>query len=51
MRYYHGWLHYDLLHSPGDDTDVMSCYMGMNTYLKQKVILHFKLYRIIIDYV
>jgi hypothetical protein len=51
MRYYDDCLpRYDPLHSPGEETDVIACFMGKNTYLKEKEISHFKNY-IIIDYV
>jgi len=50
MRYYLDCLlHYDLLHSPGEEIDVIACFMGKNTYLKEKEILQFKHY--ITDYV
>jgi hypothetical protein len=52
MRYYHDCLlNYGLLHSPGEETDVIASFRGKNTYLKEKEILHFKHYHIITDYV
>ena len=37
MRYYHDCLLlYDLLHSPGEETDAIACCMGKNTYLKRE---------------